>query len=139
MRALRLTSITILLTLSGLWCCGQARVIGHASAEIVESISAKCNNNTDMTLNAQEIRKFDLGSFTVSGKAMSTCSIIIDNANVSNNRGESFTIQTTTHDAGKSLIADENGNQSMTLIANPSELLASGQYQGNYGVTFAYN
>ncbi|KAF0194673.1 MAG: hypothetical protein FD166_3394 [Bacteroidetes bacterium] len=139
MKTARLISFTLILTLSGLFCSGQVRVIGHASAEVVESVSASCSSNTDITLSAQEITDFDLGSFSISGNAKSTCSLIIGNANVSNNRGESFTIQTTTPEAGMPLIADENGNHSLNLIASPGELLASGQYQGNYGVTFAYN
>jgi len=139
MKAVRLIPFTLLLTLSGLVCNGQVRVIGHASAEVVESVSASCSSNTDITLNVQEIENFDLGSFSISGNASSTCSLIIGDASVSNNRGESFTIETTTPDAGMPLIADENGNHSLNLIATPGELLASGQYQGNYGVTFVYN
>ncbi|MBK6346300.1 MAG: hypothetical protein IPF68_10210 [Bacteroidales bacterium] len=139
MRAARLIPITLMLTLSGLICSGQVRVIGHASAEVVESVSASCSSNTDITLSAQEIADFDLGSFSISGNASSTCSLIIGNANVSNNRGESFTIQTTTQEAGMPLVADEKGNHSLNLKASPDQLLASGHYQGNYGVTFVYN
>lgn len=139
MRPARLISLTLLLTVSGLWCCGQVRVIGHVSAEVVESISASSNSNTDMSFNTQELKQFELGSFSLSGKALSTCALIINNANVSNIRGESFTIQTTLSDAGTPLVADKNGNRKLTLIAGTEELLANGQYQGNYGVTFAYN
>ncbi|MFH1118920.1 MAG: hypothetical protein V1775_03800 [Bacteroidota bacterium] len=128
-----------MLTLSGLICNGQVKVIGHASAEVVESVSASCSSTTDIILNMQKIEDFDLGSFSIKGNAMSACSLIVGNASVSNNRGESFTIQTIASDAGMPLIADENGNHSLNLIANPDVLLASGQYQGNYGVTFVYN
>lgn len=139
MKSARLIPLTILLTLSGLFCSGQARVIGHASAEVVASVSASCTSNHNMSFNVQNLKEFDLGSFRTSGVALSTCTLIIDHANVSNSRGQTFTIQTTTSDAERPLIADQHGNRSLTLIANPEELLASGQYQGNYGVTFAYN
>ena len=135
----RLISITMLLTLSGMFCCGQVSVVGHVSAEVVESVSASCISNTDMALNVQELRQFDIGEFSISGRASSTCTLIIDHASISNSRGDSFTIQTTTANAEMPMIADQNGTQSLTLIAGTDEMLAKDQYRGNYGVTFAYN
>ena len=132
-------SLTIILILSGLLGYGQVRVTGHVSAEVVESISASCNSNIDMSLNSQEIKQFNLGSFSISGKAMSTCMVVIDNARISNNKGESFTIQTSATGAVESLTADQNGNQKLNLVAGTDELLANGNYQGIYVVTFAYN
>lgn len=139
MNALRFITLTILLTVSGLLGYGQVRVTGHVSAEVVESISAGYNGNSHMTLNAQEVKQFELGSFNISGISSSTCSLIIGNANISNNRGESFSIKTNTANAETSVVADKSGNHSLNMTAGTEELLASGQYQGNYGVTFAYN
>ena len=88
---------------------------------------------------SKNVTKLDVGSFSISGAASSTYNLIIDNANVSNDSGESYTIQTNTAGAEKSLIADLSGKQSLTLVAGTTELPANGQYQGNFGVTFAYN
>jgi len=129
----------ILLILSGSWCYGQVKVTGHICAEVVESISVSCNSNPDMAYLSKNVTKLDVGSFSISGAASSTYNLIIDNANVSNDSGESYTIQTNTAGAEKSLIADLSGKQSLTLVAGTAELPANGQYQGNFGVTFAYN
>ncbi|NTW23233.1 MAG: hypothetical protein HGA37_00925 [Lentimicrobium sp.] len=139
MKATRLITVTLLLTLSGLWCCGQVRVIGHVSAEVVESVSARSNGSMSMNFNGQQLKKFNLGNFSISGTASSTCTLVLDNASIKNSKGESFTIQTATPNREKSLVADQKGNQSLDLVAGTSEILANGQYQGNYGVTFAYN
>ena len=129
----------ILLILSGSWCYGQVKVTGHICAEVVESISVSCNSNPDMAYLSKNVTKLDVGSFSISGAASSTYNLIIDNANVRNDSGESYTIQTNTAGAEKSLIADLSGKQSLTLVAGTTELPANGQYQGNFGVTFAYN
>lgn len=131
--------ISIFLIISGSWCYGQVMVTGHVCAEVVESISVSCNSNPDMAYLSKNVKKLDVGSFNVSGAASSTCNLIIDNANVTNDSGESYTIQTNTVGSEKSLIADLSGKQSLTLVAGTTELPANGQYQGNFGVTFAYN
>lgn len=139
MKAARLIAFILFLTSSGMWCMGQVRVTGHVSAEVVESISASSNCNIDMTFNAPELKNFELGSFSVSSNASSTCTLIVDKVNVSNRNGESFALETTIPGSERAMVADQNGNHSLTLNAGREELLANGQYQGNYGVTFAYN
>ncbi len=131
--------ITLILMISGFWCNGQVRVTGHICAEVVESVSASCSNNPGVTIQANGLAKADLGSFSTSGTASSTCTLVIDNASISNSRGETYTISTTTSDEEKTLIADANGKQSLTMVAGTPELLTNGQYYGNYRVTFAYN
>jgi len=118
---------------------GQVQVTGHVSAEIVEFVSASSDSHIDMTFNSQELKNFNLGSFSISSNASSTCTLIVDEVSISNSRGESFSIQTTKSDTGRALVADQHGNNSLTLNAGSEQLLANGQYQGNYGVTFAYN
>jgi hypothetical protein len=131
--------ISIFLILSGSWCYGQVKVTGHICAEVVESISVSCNNNPELAYLSKNVTKLDVGSFSISGAASATYNLIIDNANVRNESGDSYTIQTNTDGAEKSLIADLSGKHSLTLVAGTTELPANGQYQGNFGVTFAYN
>lgn len=139
MRSARSISVTLILVLWGLWGYGQARVTGHVSAEVVESVSATCSSTMCMSVNAGDLKQLDLGSFRISGQAQATCALVINNANVRNSRGETFTLQTTTTDDGMPLIADQNGVRSLNLIASSDETLVNDQYLGNYGVTFAYN
>lgn len=137
MKTARLISFVMMLTMSGFVCIGQVKVTGHASAEVVESVSASCSSNTDITLNMQENKDFDLGSFMIKGTASSTCAVVIGNAKLNNSK--SIQIESNCPGGGMALIADEKGNCSLNLIARNEGLLAGGQYQGNYGVTFAYN
>lgn len=139
MNTARLITITLLLTISGLQCCGQVRVIGHISAEVVESVSAVGKGSINRNFNLAQLKYFDLGSFSISGIASSTFTLVLDGGSIINNKGETFTIQTAALNSKKSLIADQNGNQLLDLVASTAEIPANSQYHGNYGVTFAYN
>lgn len=129
----------IFLILSGYPGFGQTRVIGHVCAEVVESVSVSCERNTAMTYLTENQTDLDLGRLSISTAASSTINLVIENDNIKNNRGDIFAIETTTPSAWEPIVADVNGIQSFNLMARTKEQLASGQYQGNYSVTYAYN
>ncbi|MBK6965389.1 MAG: hypothetical protein IPH20_16045 [Bacteroidales bacterium] len=133
------TLILMLLILSGSWCFGQTSVNGHVCAEVVESVSVSCQGNTTMTYLTKSQDELDLGRFNILAEASSTITLVFDNDNIKNNRGEIFAIETTHPDTGEPLVTDLNGYQSLNLMARTTEQLTTGQYQGNYRVTFAYN
>lgn len=139
MNPFRNTLILIFLVFSGYWCSGQTRVIGHVCAEVVESVSVSCQGNTTMTCLTKSQNELDLGRYNISTAASSTITIVFDNDNIKNCKGETFVIKTTSPEAGEPMVADLNGNQSLNLMARTTEQLTTGQYHGNYRVTFAYN
>jgi|GEM_PF-1343415 len=131
--------VTLTFAILSLWCNGQVSVIGHASAEVVEGVSARYIENSDPLISGEELNQIELGTFNISGKALSTFSVVVDNARLWKESGELVMLDTLPLGSSMSTISDQDGNQSLNMVANAGEKLSTGQYYGNYGVTFAYN
>lgn len=128
---------------------GQDVSIGHASAEVVESISAKSTAITDFELSraTKELTAgfssdtLDLGAITVlSGKDI-TCDVVLKSADLNDSMGNEFTIKPALKIA--SIDTDFHSNGSKTFQLGGTHNLANGQasglYEGSYTVIFAYN
>lgn len=131
--------------LGGINANAQTVAIGHVSAEIVESVSAasaaitdfelaKANQNISTNLISETL---NLGTITLNSGRDITCNVVLKTATLSDSQGNGFTIEP----AVKSDLLASNGSQAIELggTTNRSGSSASGLYEGNYTVVFAYN
>ena len=137
MKTLATMMIAALLTLTTT-VFGQTVAIGHATAEVIESVSASAStiSSFDLSKDAENVK---LGAITVfSGKDV-TCNVVLKSANLSDASGNAFTIEPTVNN--NTAVAMANGSQTIQLngTTNMNSNQASGQYAGSYTVVFAYN
>ncbi len=117
---------------------GQTVAIGHATAEVIESVSASAStiSNFDLTKDSENVK---LGAITLfSGKDIA-CNVVLKAANLADASGNAFTIEPTV--SNNTGVAQANGSQTIQLngTTNMDNNQASGQYAGSYTVVFAYN
>jgi hypothetical protein len=139
MKTLATMMIAVLLTLTTS-VFGQTVAIGHATAEVIESVSASAStiSSFDLSKDAETVK---LGVITVfSGKDI-TCNVVLKAANLSDASGNAFTIDPTINNDPNTAVAQANGAQTIQLngTTNMNSNQASGQYAGSYTVVFAYN
>ena len=157
MKTITYLSLAVVLTLrlaGSSVCCSQTVAIGHASAEVVEAVSAASQAITSFTLGTSTARDIlasgqtsqasatlDLGAITInSGKDIS-CNIVVKPASLSDSHGNGFTLAPTIHNNTLASVAQSNGSQTIQLdgTANPALSQASGLYRGSYTVVIAFN
>ena len=139
MKTLATMMIAALLTLTTS-VFGQTVAIGHATAEVIESVSASASTISSFDL-SKDSENVKLGAITVfSGKDI-TCNVVLKAANLSDASGNAFTIEPTVNNDSNTAVAQANGAQTIQLngTTNMSSNQASGQYAGSYTVVFAYN
>jgi hypothetical protein len=137
MKTLATMMIAMLLTLTTS-VFGQTVAIGHATAEVIESVSASASTISSFDL-SKDSENVKLGAITLfSGKDI-TCNVVLKAANLSDASGNAFTIEPSVDN--NSAVALANGSQTIKLngTANMNNNQASGQYAGSYTVVFAYN
>ncbi|MEI6142533.1 MAG: hypothetical protein WCP85_24870 [Mariniphaga sp.] len=137
MKTLATMMIVALLTLTTT-VFGQTVAIGHATAEVIESVSASASTISSFEL-SKDAENVKLGAITVfSGKDV-TCNVVLKSANLSDASGNAFTIEPTVNN--NTAVAMANGAQTIQLngTTNMNSNQASGQYAGSYTVVFAYN
>ena len=119
---------------------GQTVAIGHATAEVIEAVSASASTISSFDLSKDsEIVK--LGAITVfSGKDM-TCNVVLKAASLSDSSGNAFTIDPTVNIDPNTTVAMANGSKTIQLngTTNMNSNQAAGLYAGSYTVVFAYN
>ena len=139
MKTLATMMIAALLTLTTS-VFGQTVAIGHATAEVIESVSASASTISSFDL-SKDSETVKLGAITVfSGKDI-TCNVVLKAANLSDASGNAFTIEPTVNNSQNMSVAQANGAQTIQLNGTTSmnSNQASGQYAGSYTVVFAYN
>jgi len=124
---------------------GQVVAIGHATAEVVESVSVSSNAITSFDINTTKTElssgNLNLGELKVNSGTAIACNVVLKPATLSSSNGNSFTIEPSSNG---SLIAGSqltSGNQTLALTASASPVRgqASGSYQGSYSIILAYN
>jgi hypothetical protein len=128
---------------------GQALAIGHACAEIVESVSVASATISDFELSksSESINKshaagnLNLGAITLNSGKDVTCNIVLTSASVTNDQGNAFTIDPAVQNTPYRTEMKSAGLQTVQLgaTANLNGVKASGLYAGTYTVVFAYN
>ena len=139
MKTLATMMIAALLTLTTS-VFGQTVAIGHATAEVIESVSASASTISSFDL-SKDSENVKLGAITVfSGKDI-TCNVVLKAANLSDASGNAFTIEPTVNNDTNTSVAQANGSQTIQLngTTNMNSNQAAGQYAGSYTIVFAYN
>jgi hypothetical protein len=137
MKTLATMMIAALLTLSTS-VIGQTVAIGHATAEVIEAVSASASTISSFDL-SQDSENVKLGAITLFSGRDITCNVVLKAANLSDASGNAFTIEPTVNN--NSAVALANGSNTIQLngTTNLNNKQASGQYAGSYTVVFAYN
>ena len=142
-----LFAVIIILTLSASKVLSQTIAIGHASAEVVESVSAASNAITSFELAVTNSStgltsgNIDLGAITINSGNSITCNVVVKPASLTNGQGNGFTLEPSVSNNIFASAAQTNGSQTVQLggQANLGLDQAAGLYQGSYTVVIAYN
>jgi len=134
---------------------GQVVVIGHVTAEVVESVSTSSMAVTSFNLKTNNINAtstineagnllsetISLGSITIKSGTSMACNLVIHSANIKDSNGDKFTINPSLTTLGRSDTRRADGTQTIKIngIALMSSRQASGLYRGSYTMVFAYN
>lgn len=127
---------TALLMMASERVLAQARVIGHVSAEVVQSVSAYNNINSQLQLSKDQ-DAFTLGKINVTGSSNATFDVNVENTRIYND-GLNYSLQTKLENTER-LVADESGKQSLSLVAMLDKRIQGGDYSGNVTVIVSYN
>lgn len=130
--------ITLLFTVAWIGVRAQVRVIGHVSAEVVESVSAHNNINTYVKINPVNQGNIELGNIDITGTSETTFDVSVANTNIQN-EANNYSLRTGMLSTGSSLIADNSGNHSLTLSALIDDEISTGNYRGDLTVIVSYN
>lgn len=119
----------------------QVIAIGHATAEVVEAISASSATN-DLVLLQQNAstENFDLGNITLNGRSNAVCSVVVNSTQLTSENGNEVSF--TANQSNNNTIMNNNGSQVFNFKGNAgSEILSQNDqnYRGQYNVVFAYN
>ena len=134
--------------------CGQTEVIGHITAEVIESVHTSSTMVTAFALKnepqlADSLQKvgnyltpeiLNLGIVTINAGASMAYDIKMHEATLSDSNGNSFTIEPTLA-SGISDTLRTDGSQTLSLngTARLTHGLASGSYEGSYMMVIVYN
>ena len=128
---------------------GQTVTIGHATAEVVESVSATSTVITDFELSSEEqewtagfsSEILDLGAITVFSGRDVTCDVVLKSADLNDSLGNEFTIEPALTIQPIDTAFHANGSQTFQLggTTKLADRQASGMYEGSFTVIFAYN
>ena len=135
--------------------CGQTKVTGHITAEVIESVHTSSNAITgfaiknelsvadspqqDGTYRNSEI--LNLGTVTINAGASMAYDVKLREAILSDNKGNSFTIEPAILNSEKSDSLRADGSQTLCLngTARLTQGLTSGRYEGSYLLMVVYN
>jgi len=146
MKAILSLMFVVVLTLASAGvrtCNGQTVVIGHISAEVIESVSASSQAVTNLALNTNSAgtpSTVNLGALTVNSGSNVAVNVVVNSASLSDSQGNGFTLDPSVNNTLAS-VAPSSGSQKLQLngTANLASDQASGLYQGSYSVVLAYN
>lgn len=115
--------------------CGQVRVTGHVSAEVVEAASINNELNHSINITRSQMNNIDLGSLKVSGQEHTSFDVSVQNTLISNST-ESYSFIT---DLKEQDISSDNTSHEISLSAIIDNQAQSGDYDGRLTVIVSYN
>ena len=133
--------------------CAQTVAIGHASAEVVESVSASSlaitgfdlKNGSNLTAQSDpsgwNYENVSLGEIKINSGIGIACNVVMKSATLSDTNGNGFTIEPSAINSAQADAQRTDGNQTLQLTGRVRMMQgqASGLYQGSYTMVFAYN
>jgi hypothetical protein len=132
----------------------QVIVVGHISAEVIESVSVltyQTANNELYAINPGDSRvldqpslnvnTIDLGSFTIKSASDISCNVVVESTSFSGTSRNSYDLQTTVACPSSEIVEQLNGSQTIQPNgkANFSDIQNSGLNHEIYKVVFAFN
>ena len=133
----------------------QTVVIGHITAEVVESVSVsslaitvfdlKNENNQTLVIQSEiggiNYENLYLGGFKINSGEAIACNVVFKPAILTDEKGNGFTLEVSAPNTGQAHAYRSDGNQTLHLNgkAHMAHGQASGLYQGSYTTVFAYN
>lgn len=134
--------ITVMNSIQGF---SQTVVIAHASAEVIESVSASSNAVTGFSI-SQAAQNSDavtvnLGSIKVNLSKNLACNVVVTPATISNASGNSLSMDLSLNGKSTESSQLDKGNQTIQLSGKTQldKTQTSGNYGGSYSMVFAYN
>lgn len=129
---------------------GQSMVIGHANAEVVESVSVASANIKDFDISKSlmqtinegiDSETYNLDAIIVNSGSYVTCNIVLTSASLEAINGNAFTINPALKRAQYTTVAKSAGLQTIKIgaLAKLKDKRYTGLYAGTYTVVFAYN
>lgn len=139
-----LASIFVLsvILLSSTLIFGQTTVTGHVFAEVVESVSASSQSQTNFNIQRNQTGSINFGQIEIKSAESASCSLILGKANFTDNNHQSMTMETSAFSSQSPDANSINGYQSVNLQLQPDPNtidLNSTQYQGDINIVLAYN
>lgn len=135
--------------------CGQEKVTGHITAEVIESVHASAAVFTSSELKSEQVSAgllqqngtyrnsdmLNLGAVAINAGVNIACSINLNEATLSDSQGNSFTIEPLSISSGRSDTLRADGSHTLLLngTASLTHGFASGLYKGSYTVVVLYN
>ena len=135
----KLFIIILFITISVMTGYAQLVAIGHMSAEVVEPASITSKAVTDFEVQVVTNGSMDLGEIRVISGGSVDWNVVVKPATLSNNRGDSFTIELVESNEDLCDSQKRDGVQTLRLSADASELEKRGMYRGSYAVILSYN
>lgn len=148
-----LFSTLLLLGAAGGSVNAQVVAIGHATAEVVESISAtslavtfltlNTNNNTTDLVSSKSMsaQNLNLGEFKVSSAGAYIYNVILDENVTLNSKGNSLVVESSSN--GRLLSDNQIVDSGKRVLLKGNVKIAeeniTGNYSGTYKMVFAYN
>lgn len=134
-------SLSFLLLVTGV-LCAQTRVTGHVFAEVVESVSASSQSQTNFSIQRSQTDAINIGQIQIKSGASSSCSLMLGKANLKNSNNQTVTMQTSAQYSPGTLENAINGNQSIGLQCKANENMLTNNttaYLGEINIVLAYN
>ncbi len=143
MKATKYFSVLLTALIFTLNVNAQIMVTGHATAEIVEAVSATSGTNDLLSLQQNTATEnLNLGSFTLSGGSNSICSVVVNSGQLTGQNGNSVNFTANANLSNNTGVLGNNGSQVFNFSgATDAEILSQNDnnYEGQYNVVFAYN
>jgi hypothetical protein len=144
-QSLFFTGVALLCSFFVLNVSSQTILIGHISAEVVETVSTSSAVSTDLELSSGNglllAEDLNLGSIHINSGQNVACNLNVKSTTLINKQGNDFSIESynSTGDLGDSQQVD--GSQTIQLAGRATLNLhqASGVYQGTYTLVVSYN
>ncbi len=156
-----LFAISLLVVFTGGSALAQTVAVGHATAEVVESVSASSLAVTFLSLNAgtasstsemtnkqnsvsapltTNYDNLNLGQIKINSGSDYVCNVIVNPAVVRDNKGNDIMLETSASN-NTTDIQSVTGNSTLTLTGRVrlAQDQQSGTYSGSYKMVFAYN
>lgn len=142
MKKLTLLSLVFCLTLTLTTGFAQTTVTGHAFAEVVESVSASSQSQSNFTIQRNQSTGLDFGTINIKSGEYASCALLLGKLNLTSANKNKISLETSAQLFSQTNINAINGSESISLQCLPTEQLMNTEptdYKGDINIVLAYN